>query len=704
VIYQVDDIRVDLQRMVITRAGAPLDVEPKVFDVLRHLLEHRDRLVTKEELLETVWRDTFVTPNVLTRAVAQLRKALGDDAREARYIETVARRGYRFVAPVTVIEDAQLGQLAGVQTGVRLPPSRTPTAAVALLAVVLAGFALVRRTPHTAVREEPFPAPARLTTSIGNNTTPAMSPDGRAVAYVSDRTGGLEIYVVGLAPGSEEVAITSDGGQNMQPDWSPDGRWIAFHSRKRGGIWIVPSTGGTPQQIVDRGSDATWSANSARLVYTPDEGGMAGQQVLWTVRRDGTDRRQLTHLGQPAGGHNQPAWSHNGRFVVFAVSNGVVNEAIWIVDAGGGTPRLLASTNAASHPQFAPNDAALVWTGNAATFNGRLFRIAFDPESGAAIGDAGVVMPFDNGTFQGLSLARHSTAAFGVETTDANLWTIDLHPDGSVSEPARLTHDAVRNSRPDYSRDGRIAFFQIGPGRPISVWAIDEDGTNRIPLAPGSKAGGPSWSADGTRVLVNRGFDGDSEGLWWVDIASRRATATSISSNDIRSPRLSPDSRTIAFHVIEANGAMNVWTQPLDGGPRSRVTSDVEAISYPVWSPDGRSLAVEVKRGERTQIGVVAREGGPIELLTDDAGQSWPHSWSPDGDQIVFAAERDAVWNVRTVSRRTREQRQLTHFTSSSGYVRYPSWSPRGNRIVFERETRTATVWTVRLSPTETND
>ena len=182
-----------------------------------------------------------------------------------------------------------------------------------------------------------------------------------------------------------------------------------------------------------------------------------------------------------------------------------------------------------------------------------------------------------------------------------------------------------------------------------------------------------------------------------MDVASRRATPTGIKGRDIRSARLSPDSGEVAYHVLEPNGTMNVWTQSLDGGPRRRVTSDREAISYPVWSPDGRWLAVEVKRGERTNIGVVARDGGPIEMITEDAGQHWPHSWSPDGEHIVDAAERGAIWNIWQVSRRTRAARQLTHFTSSSGYVRYPSWSPRRNRIVFERETRTATVWTIQL-------
>src|SRR5262245_7845043 len=100
--YEFGDIRVDLRRLNVSRDGDHVALEPKAFDVLCFLLEHRDRVVSKDELLNIVWKDTFVTPNVLTRAVGQLRKGLGDDASEALYIETVAKRGYRFIAPVTV--------------------------------------------------------------------------------------------------------------------------------------------------------------------------------------------------------------------------------------------------------------------------------------------------------------------------------------------------------------------------------------------------------------------------------------------------------------------------------------------------------------------------------------------------------------------------------------------------------------------------
>ena len=255
-IYRFGDIRVDLARMSVWRADRPVLLEPKAFDVLRFLIEHRDRLVTKDELLDAVWSKTFVTPNVLTRAVAQLRKAIGDDAQEARYIETVTRRGYRFIAPIIVDSIAGDERLAAVTTPL---PSTAPSSARASIPLTLAMVALVvsagvvlfawtRSSGANAATVKPAPAAPiaqRVTTRNANDMSPAISDDGRAIAYVSDRSGRLEIYVVATAPGSQEVAITNDGGQNVDPAWSPDGRLIAYHSTGRGGVWVIPSTGGS---------------------------------------------------------------------------------------------------------------------------------------------------------------------------------------------------------------------------------------------------------------------------------------------------------------------------------------------------------------------------------------------------------------------------------------------------------------------------
>jgi Tol biopolymer transport system component len=127
------------------------------------------------------------------------------------------------------------------------------------------------------------------------------------------------------------------------------------------------------------------------------------------------------------------------------------------------------------------------------------------------------------------------------------------------------------------------------------------------------------------------------------------------------------------------------------------VTFDVEAMSYPTWAPDGKSIIVEIKRGDHTHIGVVPKDGGPVEMLVTEKGQSWPFSWSRDNDRIAFAGARDGVWNVYSVSRKTKKIRQLTDFTSVEGYVRYPSWSRTRDTIVFERAEQRGSLWTVKL-------
>jgi Tol biopolymer transport system component/DNA-binding winged helix-turn-helix (wHTH) protein len=694
--------------MVVSVRGTPVALEPKCFDVLRYLIEHRDRLVGKDDLLDAVWGDTFVTPNVLTRAVAQLRRAIGDDAHNARYIETVSRRGYRFLAEVTEGPADNGGAAAEAPAvAVAAPPPTTPArtgkgpvlgllAAVALALAGGAWWAAARRAPEPSAPARAFGLPHRVTTRSGLNTWPTLSPDGRRVAYVSDRSGDLEIYVAGLAPGGREIAITSGGMQAMQPDWSPDGQWVVFHSRARRGIWVVPATGGVPEQVVEFGSDPAWSPDGERIVFTSDAGGMAAQSSLWTARRDGTERKELTRIGQPPGGHREPAWSADGRSVLFSVSRGGWGQEIWTVPASGGSPRRrLASPRIGGlSPQFAPDGRALYWgSPSTGSTGGSLWRQALDP-AGNPVGEASEVLDI-GGSLEGLSIARDGLMVYAVTESDMNLWAVDMRPDGPPAEPVRLTQDVIRTSSPHYTADGRLAFAQFGPGRPISVGLMNDDGTGVEPLIAETWVANPQGVRDG-RILVTRLAPRPST-YWWVDPQTRRLAPAGRVEGDMTNARVSPDGRELAFHVIESTGVVNVWTRPLDGsGPRRRVTSDAEVMSYPAWSPDGRWLAVEIKRGDQTHVGVVPRDGGRVEQLTSEEGQSWPHDWSPDGERIAFAAERGGVWNVWAVTRRTRQATQLTHFKSASGYVRYPAWSPRGNRIAFERGTRESSVWTVR--------
>jgi Tol biopolymer transport system component/DNA-binding winged helix-turn-helix (wHTH) protein len=702
--YEFGDVRVDLGRMVVLKDGRAVPIEPKTFDVLRFLIEHRNRVVMKEELLDAVWRDTFVTPNVLTRAIAQLRKAIGDDARESRYIETVATRGYKFIADVS-----EVAAVAAVEPEPPVVPDARPMAKPVLIAaaVVVAALAVAALFVASSRRAQPaagavasLPEVRRL---VGDNSgyfsQPSLSPDGQAVAYVSDKSGPLEIYVAGLAAGSREIAITNDGQQNIQPAWSPDGQWIAYQSRNRGGIWIVPATGGTPRQLADLGSEPAWSPDSQQLVYSSYAGSMSAQANLWIVRRDGSARRALTQIGTPNGGHHQPAWSHDGRFIVFGLAAPEVKASTWIVPAAGGPPRRLNFPGALAqgNPQFSFDDRALYWSGSTPNANQRLWKIALTDAFETA-GEAVPVLALD-GVPDGLSIARDGRAVYGVFSDDSNLWAVDVRDGSAVREPTRLTN-GERNFRASYSTTGRLAYVRVDTGSPPSSWTMKDDGTDQQPLVTDFPAVVPQWVKDGSRLLVlelRPDNAKEKDKLWWVDAATRRTTPIAFDLADAAEPRVSPDGSTLAFHVIKPSGDIQVWSQPLNGGPRKQLTSEAFGVSYPNWSRDGKWLSVQLVKGNDTHVGFMSSAGGRVEQLTDDHGQSWENGWSPDDEWIVYAGERGNVWNLWTVSRRTREQHQLTHVASASGYVRWPVWSPRGDRIVFERDVWTGNVWLTKL-------
>jgi Tol biopolymer transport system component/DNA-binding winged helix-turn-helix (wHTH) protein len=711
-IYEFGDVRLDAARMVVTRAGAAVELEPKAFDVLRFLIEHRDRLVTKDELLDQVWRDTFVTPNVLTRAIAQIRRAIGDDAHESKYIETVAKRGYRFIALNTAA--VQPFVPAPVGTAVLQAPAQATVPAVstiprhllvigvvALLTFSAAGFVafrLSRREPITSVAA--FPNLRRL---IGSTTgyfaEPTLSPDGRSIAYTSDKSGGLEIYVSGIIQGSREIAITNDGGQNEQPQWSPDGQWIAYHSQVHGGVWIVPATGGVARQIVEFGSQPAWSPDSRWLAFSSYEGAIAAQSVIWIVRLDGAGRRQVSRPGSPTGGHHMPSWSHDGRHLAFGRYDGGRTTDFWVVGLDDGMLKNLSATspivgaNVFRHSQFAPDDTALYFVGVTADGNGRMFKMTLDRNTFEAVGPLQPVLAYTDEVPTGFAITRDGTVVYGSYQEDSNLWAIDWP---AAREPTRFT-DGKRNFRAAYSRDGRVVYMNEDVGQGFTIWLMGGDGAGRQPLVPGFHGFVPQWSSDGARVLVLTSGAAEESAFSWIDVTTRRVTPASFNSGRMGEPRLSPSGDALVFHAIGENGVLNLWTQPLTAGPRRQVTFDPETISYPTWSPDGRSIAAEMKRGNDTHVVVVPAAGGAVEQLTFDHGQSWPNTWSPDGEWIAFAGERNAVWNLWAVSRRTHETRQLTHFKGSVGYVRWPAWSPDGRRIIFERSQVRGSVWMTQL-------
>jgi Tol biopolymer transport system component/DNA-binding winged helix-turn-helix (wHTH) protein len=705
--YQWDDFVLDVEAYRLERAGAPLTLEPKAFNVLALLLERPGRVFSKQEIFDAVWPGTAVTDHALTRVIAQIRRVLGDEAREARYLETVPTRGYRWIHPL-----APEGTPAA--SPVR-PRRRIPVAwAAGAAALVVAATALLLRDGRAAAPASTAPPsrPVQVTTHGGLDYQPSLSPQGDAVAFTSDRSGSFEIYVRALGDSGTEMALTNDGGHNVEPAWSPDGQWMAFHSLQRGGVWVMPARGGVARQVAPAGSKPAWAPDSRRLAYQSDEHvdvspyafGASSGSTLWVVDVNGGVPQQVTKAGAPPGGHALPSWSPDGRMLVFTVFDGGFSDGVWTVDLETRTPAALAQGARYYDAAYTADGAAVLVSSG----EGLLYRIALD---GRTAGGTPVEVPLTGAQgVRGITVsAEGRRIAFAALTLNSQIWAQRLDPDGTPQGAAvPLTADTSRrNTVPVISPDGtKVAYMSARTGELPNVWVMDADGRNPVQLTSNESFDAqPVWFPDGRRVAFLSDREG-APGLWSVDITTRRQervidvarlralAPAAWAQARVAELRLSPSLRQAAVTVLRgADANRMLFLTDLRSLAPQPLTDGREWIGYPAWSPDERRLAVEIKEGSSTQAAVLDLGTRELRRLTGERGNTWVRSWSPDGRRIAVAAFRDGAWNLRWIDVESGRQGTITPPEPARGYVRYPEWSPRGDVVVFERAEMRGNIW-----------
>lgn len=719
--YQWDDFVLDLDSYRLERAGVGLSLEPKAFNLLALMVRRPGHLFTKQEIFEALWPGTAVTDHALTRVVAQLRRVLGDEAREARYLETVPTRGYRWIKEVEPLDPPKRPQeTSGAKadhSDTRILPGLSAAFAIGLVALSFLVWA--QRNQATAAADDTRVVsrdpkwPVQLTTHSGLDMHPAWSPQGDAVAFVSDRSGAFEIYVRGLGGAAGEVALTSDGAQNMQPAWSPDGRFIAYHANARGGIWVIPARGGTPRQVSAIGARPAWSPDGTRIAFQTDELGdispigysaQAGS-TIWMVNADGSGARALTNATAPAGGHASPAWSHSGKFLAFTVFDAGENNGAWMLSVETGDTWPLELGSATYDPVFLEHDSALIVSGAEAL----IVRLPLDARTGKLRAPREVIPVGGVPRVRGLSLSPDGTRlAFAGISLDSQIWSVDVNDAGLPSgEPRQLTRDTSRrNSLAAISPDGKkIAYMSIRQGELPNVWVMNADGTNPIQLTGDESAEHkPNWFPDSVRVgylTKGRGVDG----LYSIDVNTRRAQLVFDFAGAGKHPGLegtlaefdvSPSVGQVAFSMmIPPAGERVLYVSPIDSFHPRRVGP--AGAGYPAWSPDETQVAVEFKEGTSTHAGVIDVASGVLRQLTKERGHTWVRSWSPDGRRVAVAALRDARWSVGAIDVVNGKHVALTAPEVPGVYVRYPEWSPKGDRVLFERGASRGNIWTIAI-------
>ncbi|MGH9777049.1 MAG: protein kinase domain-containing protein [Candidatus Acidiferrales bacterium] len=517
------------------------------------------------------------------------------------------------------------------------------------LALLCAGSLLVGALAASLVVLQVRPPPGQaamqfsvVTNFAGVEAQPTLSPDGRSVAFVSNRDGQYDIYV-GLVTGGSLIRITSDPNLKARPRWSPDGSKIVYARLNETGlwdIWVVPALGGTPRRLIAGGTDPAWSPDGKQLAYAHAVAG-----TLWVADATGGNPRAVTERENIVVTHRQPAFSRDGRRLAFVRRGGGPYGELAVVEIESGKiQELTRDGRLALSPVWSPDDRSIYFaSGRGGTVN--IWKIA-------AAGGEPVPITAGQGADAELDLSADGRRlVFSVYRENQNLAEVDLAAPG---KPALkwLTSDSARSeSGPAYSPDGRrIAYFSGRQGTEFeTIWVMEADGSNAVQLVDDGRTNVyPRWTPDGRELIYS---SRPREMLFTSELEVRRLPLTGPPAEILNVTTASPlsgmtsDGRVL---IMDATGRTG-WREP--GTKRVEwVNTACRRFPPPTVARGGVALACVSRasdKGEPEQGLWVYLPGG----ISRQVFRGWVVSfaWVNDEELIVVEGKPDlsaAVWRV----------------------------------------------------------
>jgi DNA-binding winged helix-turn-helix (wHTH) protein len=283
--YEFDEFRLDLVNKALVRRGAPVPLTRKMFDTLIVLVEQADRLVAKEELMQRIWHDRFVEESNLTFNIKMLRKALGDDANSPRFIETVPRRGYRFIAPVRWVEETEtlekifveketaaepLPPLAALQKGSR---KYLAVCAGGIFLLAILGFTYYfNRFPKRSSLESFQQINLSRVTATGKAFYSIISPDGKYIIHAREEGEKQSLWIRQFNESRDIEIVPPTPGKFGGLAVSPDSKSIYYtlwrENEPDAVLYQVPILGGASRQVISNiDSGISFSADGGEFAF-----------------------------------------------------------------------------------------------------------------------------------------------------------------------------------------------------------------------------------------------------------------------------------------------------------------------------------------------------------------------------------------------------------------------------------------------------
>jgi Tol biopolymer transport system component/DNA-binding winged helix-turn-helix (wHTH) protein len=635
----------DLETGELRKDGVKLALQVQPFQVLAILLKNPGGLVTREQFQSQVWpKDTFVDfDHALNTAITKIRLALGDDAEHPTYIETLPRRGYRFIAdvetPRTEAPAPEVAGAAGRRTKSRWLWALAGAAAAGLL-LTLVAWRLTRnplQSPSASIEVVP------LVALHGSQASPAFSPDGNQVAFAEYEGRDAAIYTA-LVGGDKPLQLTVKSDVCC-PTWSPDNRQIAFMRflKDRFSINVVSALGGAEKTLYTAKLASGVRGGCDHLDWSPDGKWLA----FGEPRTSGLDPRiALISLGDlsvrpltsPVAQEYdcQPAFSPDGSRVAFERGSlGGLGKDLFVIPFSGGEPHRLTFDNSwGGSPAWTQDGSEILFSSNR---GGPLNLWRVSTMGGVPRPVAGVSAL----AWQPSISRKGNLMAYEHATFDTGIWRIILkdktHSSGH-STPA-ITARGMINARPNFSPDGKKVVFESDRLGFSDIWYCNSDGSNCAQLTSlHGTAGTARWSPDGRHIA----FEFQSQhyyDVYVLDVADGRPRQLITFPNaDNGAPNWSRDGKWIYFYSSQEKGPLQLWKVPFQGGTPVRVTKNGGV--YATESEDGRFLYYS-KFGQ-PGIWKMSLTGGEEEHVVDQPDGFLWFNWALAPGGIYFLNQADS--------------------------------------------------------------
>ena len=523
-------------------------------------------------------------------------------------------------------------------------------AVVALVYVVMSGSEEATRFVDLNPTFQP------LTSHLGEEVRPSLSPDGTSFVYVDRTSGNADIYARRIG-GENAINLTEDSPvRDSQPSFSPDGESIAFLSdRDGGGIFVMGATGERVRKLTDIGFEPTWSPDQTKVLFATGQSArnpfsQTPGSSLWTVDI-ATENTTKIFDGDAV----QPDWSPNGhRIAYWGLSAVGAQRDIWTIPAEGGDPLAVTNDDAVDwNPVWSPDGDYLYFSSDRSG-SMSLWRVPIDEETGQTLGPPDPVTIASSGEQSGLTISSDGKRlAYHVADFNTNVMKVGFDPATKtvLGEPEFVTAGTGNFTMPDVSPDGTLVFTSTRGQE--DVFVIRSDGRGPQPLTNDRyNDRRPRWSPDGTKIAFDSTWSGSYQ-IWTMNRDGSGRTRLTDAPFGATSSVWSHDGSRIFYGEIRRGGVSIEADKPWDEQEPIQIPPIGDGrLFLTSWSPDGRWWAGNGTAGAPPGIYVYSLESEEYEKLTDTGGRP---RWLSDNRTLVYNAaggiravdrESKAVWDV----------------------------------------------------------